>query len=75
MAKETEVNFDYIPRLRYVVEIKDKDWKQPLFTKRICTIKEAVRETDDLNALAGFTAKIHDTKTGKILEGDFLDSQ
>jgi hypothetical protein len=74
MAKETDVNFVYIPRQRYIVEIKDKNWKRPVFTRRICSINEAVRERNDLSALTGITARIHDTKTGVVIEGDFLTS-
>lgn len=74
MAKETDVNFEYIPRLRYIVEIKNENQGQLLFTKRICSVGEAVKERDALDALIGLTARIYDTKTGKVLEGDFASN-
>jgi len=66
MANETDVNFDYIPRLRYIVEIKDMRWTHPVFSKRLCAKSTAKTLKDSYNALIGFTARIHDTKTGEV---------
>lgn len=65
--KETDMNFDYISTGRYIVEIMNKDWKQPLFTKRMKFKSTAETVKDGHNRIKGFTAKIHDTKTGEII--------
>lgn len=67
MAKETDVNFNYIPNQRYIVEIKDGDTGQTHHSKRICSIEMAGAMKDSYNSHAGFTARIHDTKTGEVI--------
>jgi len=74
MAKATDVNFDYIPHQRYIVEIKDEQTDRVYYTERICGITQATMLKDGYNNQKNFTAKIHDTKTGEILEGDFTTS-
>ena len=67
MAKETDVNFDYIAHQRYIIEIKDEVTERNYFTKRIGSLRLAVNSADEYNAMSGLTARIHDTKTGEII--------
>lgn len=67
MAKETDVNFDYIPGQRYIVEIKDETTGTSLFTRRICFKSNAVAVSDGYNSHKDFTARIHDTKAGEVI--------
>ncbi len=67
MAKETDVNFDYIAHQRYIIEIKDEVTEKTYFTKRIGSLRVAVNSADEYNTMTGLTARIHDTKTGEII--------
>ena len=67
MAKETDVNFEYIPHERYIIEIKDKESGRTYHTRRIGTLRYAVNAANEYNSMAGLTARILDTKTGEII--------
>ena len=67
MANETDVNFEYIPGGRYIVEINDENWKAPIFSRRLKSIATAQEMKDEHKFLRGMSARIHDTKTGKII--------
>ena len=67
MANETDVNFEYIPGGRYIVEINDENWKAPIFSRRLKSIATAQGMKDEHQNLQGMSARIHDTKTGKII--------
>ena len=66
-ANETDVNFEYIPGGRYIVEINDENWKAPIFSRRLHSIAVAQGMKDEHQNLQGMSAKIHDTKTGEII--------
>lgn len=67
MAKETDVNFDYIPGKRYIVEIKDEQTGEVYYSERISVLSTAKMLKDGYNALKDYLSKIHDTQTGKII--------
>jgi len=67
MANETDVNFEYIPGGRYIVEINDENWKAPIFSRRLKSIATAQEMKDEHKFLEGMSARIHDTKTGEII--------
>ena len=79
-ANETDVNFEYIPHERYIIEIKDKESGRTYHTRRIGTLRYAVNAADEYSSMAaaqemkdehkflrGMSARIHDTMTGEII--------
>ena len=67
MANETDVNFDYIPRRRYIIEIKNERTGKSTFGKRLGARKIAEAMKNKHNQHIGIAARIHDTKTGEII--------
>ena len=67
MAKETDVNFDYIAHQRYIIEIKDNETGRVYFTERIGTLRRAVSCANEYDLASGLSARIFDTKTGEII--------
>jgi len=67
MAKETDVNFEYIPHERYILEIKDLETERIYYSRRIGSLPKAISTACEYNILAGLSARILDTKTGEII--------
>lgn len=74
MAKKTDVDFDYTQRRRYIVEIKDEQTGKLIFGQGVGSLKHAIRVRNGYSEHKDLKAQIHDKKTGKILEGDFITS-
>jgi len=66
MTKKTDGKFQYIPKLRYIVEIKDEKTGKIIYSKRICFKDNARVIKDNFNMLKDYAARVFDTKTGDI---------
>lgn len=57
---------EYIRYKRFVVEINDKESGQVFFTKRFCQRYTATTVKRHYNRIAGYMARLFDTKTGEV---------
>ena len=56
---------EYVPRQRFVVEIRDEQTERVFYSKRIGIKKDAVDVRDEYNLLKDVLAIIIDTKTAR----------
>lgn len=56
---------EYIRYKRFVVQIKDKESGQIFYSKRFCQRYTAITVKGHYNRIAGYMARLFDTKTGE----------
>ena len=65
IIEKERFGLEYIQYKRFVVEIKDEESGRIFYSKRFCQRYTAATVKRDYNKLAGYMARLFDTKTGE----------
>jgi len=66
VKQKEQYDLQYVKYKRYLVEIKDEESGRIFYSKRLCFRGDATQIRSHYNKIAGYIARLFDTKTGEV---------